>query len=288
MDRDDSTEQIAILTDSACDLPRALIDKYGIFVLPLRVVYHDNDYRDGVDIQADEVYGKMPGQVPTTSLPAPGDLVSILEEIKSKGFTHVLAVHLSGGMSGTLNMVKSVSSQVRGLVVDVIDSKSLSMGLGFPVMEAAQAVRDKASFATAKRVALDAISRVRAFYVVETLEYLIRGGRIGKVSGSIGELLNVKPIISINDDGIYYTYAKVRGRRKSLEKLFDIAKEMVSKGRCSIAVLHGGAPGEAHDLEEKVRALPNVGEVLSTAQIGPVLGVHTGPGLVGVCVMLHS
>lgn len=126
--------------------------------------------------------------------------------------------------------------------------------------------------------------KIKIYYVLDTLKYLIKGGRIGKVSGSIGELLNLKPIISINEEGVYYTHSKVRGRNQSLSKIFDIAKESLKEKRAKIWVLHGGAKEEGQELYKKIQELPNIIQ-LGFSDISPVAGVHTGPGLIGVTIM---
>lgn len=281
-----TSSKIAIMTDSCCDLPKSLAAEYDIEVVPLRVVYGDTEYRDGVEISSDEVLMRMPAQTPTTSLPFPGDVLRSLDDLKRRGFSHVLAIHMASSLSGTLNLVKHLGTQVKDLVVDVVDSKSLSMCLGFTVLEAARCVREKASLNTAKSKAIDTLKRVKMYFIVESLEYMRRGGRIGRVSAIVGNLLDIKPIISFDPDGVAYVFAKVRGRRRSIERLVDIAVEKTRTAQCSIAVMHAGALLDAEALTERLRFLPNIKEVL-THQIGPVLGVHSGPGLVGICVLTH-
>src|SRR5690554_5035461 len=220
-------EKIAIVTDSTCDIPTEVIEEYGIHVLPLRIVYERGEFRDNVEISAEEVYDSLAQEVPSTSLPSPEDILTLFEQLKSDGFTHVLAIHLSSGLSGTSQLVRTLAAQVKGMVVEVVDSRSISMGLGCAVLEAAKKLQENASFEGIKSHVERTLANIKVFFVLSTLEYLKKGGRIGKVAGTLGQILNMKPIITVNPEGVYETLAKVRGRKQSLEKLFEIAHDHV-------------------------------------------------------------
>lgn len=273
--------KIAIVTDSTSDLDPEIIQEFGIEVLPLHVVYQDREYLDRVNISPNEVYDKMDIEVPTTSLPSPAEIFNLFSRLRDAHVTHVLSVHISSGLSGTYETVCQVAKEFKEMVIEVLDSKALSMGLGFPVLEAARELRHSMDFQSVINVAKSVSQQTKLFFVLSTLEYLKRGGRIGYVSGTIGELLNIKPIITVNPEGKYITFAKVRGRDQSLKKLFDILTERTQKACYNVAIVHGGAEQEARKLWQKARQLPNINELLFN-QIGPVMGVHTGPGLVGI------
>jgi DegV family protein with EDD domain len=275
--------KIAIITDSSCDLEPEVIQEYGIEVLPLHILYHNREYRDRVDISPQEVYDRLEQEVPKTSLPSPSEIMEVFNRLRERNVTHILAVHISSGLSGTYQAVSAIAQEVKDMVVEVIDSKSLSMGLGFPVLEAARESRRSVEFEHVVNTAKRVIEQVKAFYVLSTLEYLKKGGRIGYVAGTIGELLNIKPIISINEEGKYFTYAKVRGREQSLKKLADVLHDHVRESLSNVAIVHGGAEEEARALEKIAQDHPNIKEVFF-GQISPALGVHTGPGLVGLLV----
>lgn len=278
------TEKIALLTDSACDLPSEILEGFNIRVLPLKVVYPDRTYHDRIDIQPEEVYDRMPDEIPTTSMPSPHEIESILEEIRSEGFTHVLAVHLSSGLSGTYETVRMVAKEFEGLVIQVFDTRTLSIGTGWMVLEAARDIASGLSFQKIWDNLQQLPTRINVYYVLETLEYLRKGGRIGLVSAMIGQFLHLKPIISVNREGKYYTFAKARGRSKSIEKLAEIVEKAVQNGPIKLAVMHGGAREEFQGLLERLQKLPNIKELVHS-DISPALGVHTGPGLLGVCVV---
>jgi len=278
-----SVPKIAIVTDSTSDLAPEMIKEFGIEMIPLHVVYKDREYLDGVNIRPDEVYKNMEIEVPTTSLPSPSEIANLFNRLRDAKVTHILSMHISSGLSGTYETVCQVAQDYKEMVIEVLDSKALSMGLGFPVLEAARKLRNSTDFQEVVNVAKTVSQNTKLFFVLSTLEYLKRGGRIGYVSGTIGELLNIKPIISINSEGKYITTAKVRGRDQSLKKLYDLLIESTQGGQYNVAIVHGGAEQEARNLWQKARELPNIKDLLFN-QISPVMGVHTGPGLVGIII----
>ena len=275
-------EKIALVTDSTCDIPDKLLKEYDIKVIPLRILYKDSEYLDKVEIGPDDVYDRLKDEVPTTSLPRPQDINDTFESLKNDGFTHVLVLHLSSGLSGTGQLLKNMADDVKDMVVKVVDSKSISMGLGIQVIEAARAAAANLSFEAVCKAADSAREHSTVHFVLDTLEYLKKGGRIGRVAGTLGQILNVKPIIFVNKEGIYETAAKVRGRKQSLEKLIEIAKSHLNVPSM-VAICHGAAEKEMKELHSALKGVPNVKELM-TSHVSPVIGVHTGPGTIGIVV----
>lgn len=274
-------EKIALLADSACDLPRELIEKYRIKIIPLKIIYPDREYSDRVDIEPQDVYDRMPAEVPTTSMPCLEEIKAMIEDIKQQGFSHLLAIALSSGLSGTYSAMKLVAQDINDLVIKTFDSHTLSMATGWMVLDAARNVANGWSFNKAFESLCALQPKVKVYYVVETLEYLRRGGRIGQVSAMLGEFFHFKPIISVNPEGKYFTYCKVRGRRKSINRLIEIVENFDRNKTINLAIMHGGAKKEAERILERLSQLPNIKELIFT-DISPALGVHTGPGLLGV------
>lgn len=280
--------KIAIVTDSTSDLLDEVVKEYDIKILSLKVVYSDvEEYRDRVEITPEDIYKRFDKDIPTTSLPSPEDTMNLFTELEKEGYTHVIVTTISTGLSGTLNMIRNVAEDFKNMVFEIIDSKALTMGLGFPVLEGAKELKKSNDFDKTVQKIKDTINNTKVYFVVNTLEYLKKGGRIGKVEGTIGELLNIKPIISINENGIYYTLKKVRGRKKSIQDIYNLVKEKASDKIVNIAVAHGNAYEEAYDLLEKIKELKNVKDTVFT-QISPVMVVHTGPGLIGVVISEHD
>jgi len=277
------TERIALITDSSCDLGAEVIAEHGIHVLPLYVIYGDRSYRDRVDITPSEVYERLDREIPTTSTPSHEDALALLRKVREAGFTHALAVHISSGLSGTMNVVRAAAEEVTSLKTTVVDSLSLSMGLGQVVEQAAQWLKERVPLDDVVSRAREMVSHSKTYFVLKTIEYLRRGGRIGAVSAALAGALDLKPIISIDEHGKYFSYRRVRGRNQSLRELFEIAREGVAAGANRVAVMHGGADEEARSLRESVLKLPGVTKV-TLGQVSPVLVVHTGPGLIGVAL----
>lgn len=280
-------QKIAIMTDSCADVPADLVKEYGMYVLPLKIIYGDKEYLDGVDIGPDEVYGRMPAEVPTTSLPDGNCITKMLDKIKQDGYEKVLAVTISSGLSGTYNVVSMVAARYEGLEVYVLDTKNIAIASGFSAIQAAEYLREGMDWETLKKTVTENVSKSKVFFCVSTLEYLRKGGRIGLVASILGSAFNLKPIISCNEDGVYYNAAKVRGRKQSINETMMMAVRFAgSSKKYNMALMHGAAKEEAEDLRPKFKeALPQ-GRIYVEGQISPALGVHTGPGLIGIAVQV--
>jgi DegV family protein with EDD domain len=276
-------EKIAVVTDSTSDLTKADLEKYGIKSIPLKVIYSDAQYHDRVDITPAEVYKSFEKEIPTTSMPSPQEIMDVYNELKDDGYTHIISIHISSGLSATYSNCMMVANQIEGIEVEVIDSKMLSKGLGRLVMYTNSLVeKGELSFAEIIEKTEAKKDKIEVFFVVETLKYLKKGGRIGKVSGTIAEFLNIKPIIAIDDEGEYFTFDKVRGRSRSLKKIYSIIKDKLEEGKEYVVdVMNAAAEEEAKGLLDKFKDLKQVKETYFS-EISPVMVVHTGPGLIGV------
>ena len=280
-------QKIAILVDSGTDVPPKYREKYGIYWLPLLINYSDRQCRDGIDIQPQEMYDLLPIEIPKTSLPEGGMVEEVFDRIKSDGYERVFAVTISSGLSGTYNMVRMIAEEYEGLNIFVLDSKNISIGSGMLAIRAAQMVNDEGiSWEELILRMPRELSKSKVFFCVDTLKYLQKGGRIGLVTAMLGSSLSLKPIISCNESGIYYTVAKAIGRARSIQKVIDLASEFARKAeRADLAVMNGAAEIDGNNVRNKVEGTVVNGTVIVTGQIGAALGVHTGPGLIGVGVL---
>lgn len=275
--------KLAILTDSTCDLTAEYLEQNNVHVLPLKVIYKEREYLDRIEIQPEDIYRRFAEEIPKTSMPSPGEVRELFNQLCSQGYTHVIAMHVSGGLSGTIDVVRMVAQEFPQLITEVIDSKALSLGLGFLVMKAVQLRELGAKFTDLVNQIKEAQKKTKVFFVVKTLEYLIKGGRIGLIRASLGEILNVKPIISINENGKYFTYAQARGRKKSIAKLKEIFLDHVQGKQVDLAVAHGDAEEECLGLlKDLLKAAEANIRQHYISQLGPVMVVHAGPGLLGV------
>lgn len=273
--------KIAIITDSTCDLSDDFLREYDIKYLPLRIIYSNEEFRDRIEISPEEILQRFEEEIPKSSLPLPEDVIGLFSQLEQEGYTDVLVLTISSGLSGTNNMIKVIAEDFTNINIEVMDSKALSLGLGIPVLEAAKERNAHMDFNKVMERAKDVINETKAYFVVKTLEYLRKGGRIGMVEGTIGDILQIKPIISINKDGIYYTYKKARGRKNSISELYQIVADEAKERLINVAVAHSNAYDEAKELLEKIKNINNVKDTFFE-QLSPVMVVHTGPGLIGV------
>jgi len=278
-------EKIAVLVDSACDLSLELMNQKNIKLMPLRISYSNKEYKDILDIHADDVYANLEKEVPKTSLPSAQDIENILIDLENEGYTHVIAVTISSGLSGTFNSVRLLLEDHPKLISHVFDTKILAMPEGLVALEVANLVEKELSFDKIVEEIPNIRKRITGYFTINTLDYLIKGGRIGKISGAIGEMLDLKPIVTTGEDGVYYTLTKARGRKQSISKLINLLKDDLKKGKSNVWVLHGGALDEALKIKETIKDLDNIVEV-NISQISPALGVHGGPGLLGFAIQL--
>lgn len=277
-------EKIAVLVDSGTDVPQAFIEQYGIFEIPLKIIYAAQTYDDKVEISPEEVYARFSTEIPSTSLPDGQSIEMIFQKIKAQGYTKILAVTISSGLSGTYNILRLLGEQ-QDVEVYVLDTKSVGIGAGLQAMNAAELIAKgiewKALIASVERQVTDS----NVYFNVATLEYLQKGGRIGLVSSIVGTALKLNPTISCNQDGVYYTVAKSRGRKKSIQKMIKIVKEFIGDHqKVRLAVAQGDALVEGEQLKRELQAaFPQIKEILF-GTISPALVVHTGPGLLGIGV----
>ena len=278
-------EKIGIITDSAADLRSEQINSDIVKVLPLTISFSDGEFKDGVTISAEETYQRMDTEYPKTSLPEGSDMHNALKYFKDHGFTHVIAVFISSGLSGTYNAFMNFAADYKDdMTIEVIDSKTLSRGEGIMVQLAQKMVEEGAPFQEIHRAVAKKRENIEVYFVLDTLEYLIKGGRIGRVSGTIGQLLNIKPIIHVNQDGIYHSIEKARGKIQAIMKMMGILENKhLAKGPCNVYIMHGGTPTEGKEVLDQVRKLAQVKDSY-TDQITPSLSVHTGKGLIGFVI----
>jgi DegV family protein with EDD domain len=285
VEADVTDEKIAILVDSCSDVPKEFSDRYHMYVVPLTIIYKDVEYRDGIDIQPEDVYARFPGEVPSTSLPSPATVADVFKRIAADGYDKVVAVLISSGLSGTYELVRGFGPAPEGLETCYVDTKNIGIGSGFAAIRAGELIEMGRPFAEVCREVEDAARHTKLFFCVSTLDYLAKGGRIGHVAAMVGTILDLKPVISCNEAGVYYTVAQARGRKKSLSLALEKAVEFAAGAtEYNITVMHGAAKDEADALLATLKARLPDHRLSIEGQITPALVVHTGPGLIGVGV----
>jgi DegV family protein with EDD domain len=282
-------QKIAILTDSCADLTAEIRADKPIFVVPLKIICADGEYADGVDIFAQDIYRRLAqGELPHTSLPNGGAVEAAFDEIARQGYEKVAAVMLSGGLSGTYNMVRLQGAGRKDLEVRVFDSVSGALGMGMSILQMAEDIGAGMEWEElVERRIPQLLAGARPFFSVDTLEYLQKGGRIGKVTALAGTMLSIKPIISFASDGQLASVAKVRGRKQIQDKFLELLRrELGDHKRYNLAVANGGAPEEMAQLREKMeKAFPNYTNFWE-GEIDATLSVYIGPGVLGAAVQI--
>ena len=283
-------QKIALLTDSCADLTPELLEENHIYTVPLRIRCADGEYSDGVDIRNSDIYARLhAGELPQTSLPAGADIEKTLMRIVADGYDGVIAVMLSSGLSGTYNLMRLVSEECHGnFSVRVYDSRSGSLGMGMTLLQLAEDIRGGMAWEelTERRVP-QLILGSHPFFSVDTLEYLQKGGRIGKVTATAGTLLQIKPILTFAEDGQLQSVTKVRGRNQVIDKLVALTvKACEGHKRYNLAVANGGAPAEMELVRSKLtEALPDFDHIWA-GEIDGTLSVYIGDGVLGAAVQV--
>ena len=277
-------EKIALLTDSTADLTPAMRAGKPIYVVPLKIRCDDGEFSDGVDIFAQDVYDRLHrGELPRTSLPEGGVVSDTLDQIRADGYEKVIAVMLSGGLSGTYNLVRVQAEQRDDLDIAVFDSRSGSLGIGIIVLQLWEEIQAGAGWDKLihERVP-HLVDNTFPFFSVDTLEYLRRGGRIGRITALAGTMLSIKPIITFSEDGQLQSIAKVRGRKQVQDKIVELLRSKFRAGkRYNLGVANGGAPAEMAELSEKIRArFPDFVHCWEGA-MDATLSVYIGDGVIG-------
>ena len=273
---------ISIVTDSNCDLPQAMVDEFGITVVPLYINIGQKSYLDGVEMSRQEFYEGLPhfDTHPMTSVPGPGVFVETFEALASEGATEILCVHIASSLSAMANSARLAAEQWDKLPVTVFDSGNLTLGTGLQAVAAAKAAAEGHSMAEIMALLEELAPRTYCFAALDTVEFLRRSGRLTRFQWGLASVLQIKPLLCL-DDGHVGALAKPRTRPKAIRLLVRRMAEQVGDRPLHAAVFHADAPAEAEDLRQRLADQFDCVELYVT-EFTPVMGAHTGPGLLGV------
>jgi DegV family protein with EDD domain len=274
---------IKIVTDSTAYLPQATVDEHDIKVVPLCVHFADADFKEGVELSTPDFYTRLKEatELPTTSQPSPGEFKDVFEELVEAGH-EVVTLTISSKLSGTWNSAMAAKKELPGDGISVVDTLSTSAGLQLMVQEAVRAAEE----GWMRQEIVDRIEEMKMgmniFFVVDTLEYLAKGGRIGNASAFLGTLLKVKPILVLQE-GAIEPLEKVRSKRKAQARMLSLVEEYLGdKGpQARVALAQALVPDEAQALALELQGRLGCCEP-GISEIGPVIGTHTGPGVIGI------
>ncbi|HHX77635.1 MAG TPA: DegV family protein [Firmicutes bacterium] len=278
---------IALVTDSTADLTAEMKKKFEVHVIPLKVNFGKQAYFDG-ELASEDFYQKLSSvrELPQSSQPSPGDFIALYEKLLNQ-YEEIISIHLSTALSGTVNAARLAAETLQNKI-HVVDSKNISAGIALMVVEAARLIQEDIAIPTILEKLQLVRANIETLFTLNTLEYLQKGGRIGRVSSLLGSLLNIKPVVRVDTDGIYTPVGKARSQNAALDQIIRQIQHLASGRKIkSIAVAHGAAVEAANRLKTK---LENVFEtkVSYFTHVSSVIGVHTGPGTVGVAVLFEN
>jgi len=275
---------IKFVTDSTAYLPQEILHAYDIRVVPLKVLFGDRVYRDGIDLTNNEFYRMLSEaqRLPTTSQPAVGEFERVYAELLDQGH-EIISVHISGKLSGTVESARSAAEQFPGAPIHVVDSLSTAFGLAMMLIEITKSAAEGYDTAAILRRLDQMVRDTEMYFVVDTLEYLEKGGRIGAARALLGTLLKIKPVLMV-EDGLIVPLSSVRTKRKAIAFMLEQASRSVEgHHHVRLAVAHGQVPEEMDELLQMIQQRFGSCEVF-TSEVGPVIGTHTGPGVLGMAV----
>jgi len=282
---------IGIITDSATNTPEEYLKFERLENVTLRVFLGDESYKDD-ELSEEKLFSFMENDFPKTSLPNYPDIQAAFERLVEKGCDEIIGINISSGLSGTHNIFNNVAKEIEkkhDVNIKMIDSKNISIGAGLMIVKAIDMIEEGKPFDEIVEE-ISQVEKSKVLFSIPTLKFLKAGGRIGKVSGTIGEILNIKPVITCNFEGIYETVSKSRGMKKAIKSMFDKAMEFVNGDEVhSLAVYHSGDEPETIKLVESLKN--NLEDLISKSwhffegKISPTMIVHTGNGLIGMAVI---
>lgn len=278
--------KVFVVTDSTADIPKKVVEELGITVVPLKVHFGEETYLDGISISSKEFYNKLQTaeKLPTTSQPSPLDFVNIYKDLaEGKEDVHIISIHLSSALSGTYQSAAIAQNMLEDNVkVTVIDSRKASYAIGSIVVGVAELAKSGATVEKCLERAYYLVENTFVYFLVDTLHYLQKGGRIGKASALLGTLLNIKPILSLDEMGEVYAKEKIRGNKKAFSRIMELLHEHAKQyNKVRIGLSHADSVGEAEEAVASLKQSFQVDSVLVT-DIGSVIGTHVGKGTIAI------
>jgi len=279
-------KKIALVTDSTADLTPELIEQFEINIIPLNVIFGDEIIKDN-QITADDFYTRLKKSevLPKTSQPSPEEFLELYKNLL-EDYQEIISIHISSALSGTLNSARLAKEKLNE-PIHIVDTHNISLGAAFLVLEAAEFIEKKYKTTEILQHLQKTRNKIETLFTLDTMEYLYKGGRIGKVSSLLGAALNIKPVIRVNEEGVYVPYGKTRNQKKALDKITAFFKEKAEEKTIKrIAVAHGQAKDSAEYLSKALSdALSTPVDIFT--KVGPIIGVHTGPGTVGAAIQME-
>lgn len=271
---------IKIVTDSTADVPQELMERYDIREVPINIQFGTETYQEGIDIDRPTFFKKLEEVMPTSSQPSPGQFVEVYKELVEQGHS-IISLHVTSKHSGTYQSGLLAKSMLPEAGIEVFDTLSISIGTGYQVLAAARAAEEGKSMGEIIQILEGIRSRMYLYLTPATLKYLQKSGRVGKLAGALASLLNVKPVIKV-EDGVLEAFQNVRTRNKAIDRMVELTAEVVGTTEpIKIGIPHAEAPTEAEELRERLERTFNCDE-MHVVDLACSLTVHGGPGVIGL------
>lgn len=280
---------IAIVTDSTANIPAEWVEQYAIRIVPLKIHWGSETYLDGIDLTPEEFYRRLSSnkQLPTTSQPSIQDFLKVFESLADEGATGIVVPLISSGISGTVDSAQAAVRLFTRVPVEIIDTQITSMGQVMIILAAARAAEQGASLQEVRQAADEVVNRLKVFFAVDTLEYLHRDGRINGASRYFGTALDIKPILFFNSEGKIDALERVRTKKKALQRLIALAEQQADGRPVHVGIVHANVPQAAQEFRDEVEKHLKCKEIF-TVEFSPVIGVHVGPGTIGIALYAEN
>ena len=271
---------IKIVTDSTADVPQELMERYDIRAVPINILFGAETYQEGIEIDRPTFFRKLEEVMPTSSQPSPGQFAEVYRELAEQGHS-ILSIVITSKHSGTYQSAVLARSMLPEADIEVFDTLSISIGTGYQVLAAARAAEEGQSMEEIIQLLEGIRSRMFLYLTPATLKYLQRSGRVGKLSGALGALLDLKPVIKV-EDGVLEAFQNVRTRGKALDRIVELTEEAVGTTEpVKLAITHAQAPDEAEELRQRLESTFNCDEMI-VVDLACSLTVHGGPGIIAI------
>lgn len=277
-------EKIALAVDSCCDLDLETLRHLNITLLPTKIIFDENEYIDKLTITTQELYERLNTQIPTTSLPNMQDSERAIRNLAELGYTDVIVVTIANALSGTYNALRLIAQDIENINVHVIDSKTVGYAEGVLTLEIFKLIHNKHTISYIMGEIPNIRKRIHGYMVPNTLTHLTKGGRLSKAAGTIGEILSIKPIISFDGEGNIFVHSKVRGRKKSIAHVIELAKEHLKLKYCDVWILNSDTTTEVETIYNALKDEEKLSSI-QCVDIGPSIGVHLGNQSIGIVLL---
>lgn len=272
---------VKIVTDSMCSLPKDRVKEYDITIVPAYVTFDTEALRDGIDLTVDEFYERLvkAKELPTTSQPSVGDFKEVYEEVLKKDAKTILSIHMTGALSGTVESARQAAAKLPDADIRVYDTRSISLGQGLMIIEAARLLRDKTPVDDVIKQLDQMRDDIKYYFALDTLDYLAKGGRIGRAARLMGTVLNMKPVIRF-EHGVLEPHDRYRSKERAVEAIRQLVVDDRQPGM-KMSVIHSNNEKEAREFAKELSDLLEP-DIMMVGDVGPAIGSHIGPGSLGV------